>query len=84
MFVVSVTRIEPSASTAIWSRVKKLPPEVLAEVNDALRDALISAARGEPSVFPINEMVHIPVEEAQRICKKIGLDWETGKLRDVP
>jgi len=60
--------------------LKKLSPERLAEVNEAIRDALISAARGQPSRFPINEMVNLSREEAQRICRKIGLDWETEEM----
>ncbi len=59
--------------------IKSLSSSQLASLNEAIRDALITAARGEPSNFPINEMVHIPQDEAQRICRKIGLDWETGE-----
>lgn len=56
--------------------LKKLPPEVLADLNEAIQDALCSAARGEPSRFAINELVHITKAEARRICTKIGLDWQ--------
>ena len=62
--------------------LKQLPPERLAEINEALLDAIISAARGEPSLFPVNEMVYISQEEARRLCVKIGLDWKTGKMHD--
>lgn len=61
--------------------IKLLSVEQLAKLNETLQDALVSAARGEPSRFPINELVHIPIEEARRICRKIGLDWETGRMR---
>ena len=58
--------------------IRRLPPEQLAELNDAIRDALVSAANGRPSRYAINELVHISKEEAQRICRKIGLDWTTA------
>lgn len=61
--------------------IKLLSPEQLAEVNEAILDALVSAARGEPSNFAINETVYVSQEDAQRICTKIGLNWETGKMR---
>ena len=61
--------------------IKTLSSDELASLNEAIRDALMTAARGEPSNFPINEMVHIPQDEAQRICRKIGLDWETGDMK---
>ena len=60
--------------------VKLLPPEQLAELNDAIRDALISAAGGQPSRYAINELVCLSQDEARRICKKIGLNWQTGEM----
>ena len=57
-----------------------LTPEQLAELNDAIRDALISAAKGQPAKFAINELVHVSQKEARRICQKIGLDWKTGEM----
>ncbi len=57
-----------------------LTPEQLAELNNAIRDALISAAQGQPAKFAINELVHVSQEEARRICQKIGLDWKTGMM----
>ena len=59
-----------------------LTPEQLAELNNAIRDALISAAKGQPAKFAINELVDVSQEEARRICQKIGLDWETGEMCD--
>ncbi|MCG3137245.1 MAG: hypothetical protein HJJLKODD_01088 [Phycisphaerae bacterium] len=64
--------------------LQDLPPEKLAQVNEALVDALISSARGEPSFFAINELVHISQDEAQRLCRKIGLDWSSGRFSDQP
>ena len=60
--------------------IKQLTPEQLAELNDAVRDALLSAANGQPPRYAINEVVHISQEEARRICRKIGLDWDTGRF----
>ena len=60
--------------------VKLLPPEQLAELNDAIRDALISAAGGQPSRYAINELVCLSQDEARRICEKIGLNWRTGEM----
>ncbi|MCH8969689.1 MAG: hypothetical protein IIA66_11300 [Planctomycetes bacterium] len=59
--------------------VKLLPPEQLAELNDAIRDALISAAGGQPSRYAINEVVCLSQDEARRICEKIGLNWRTAE-----
>ena len=59
-----------------------LTPEQLAELNNAIRDALISAAQGQPAKFAINELVDVSQEEARRICQKIGLDWQTGEMSD--
>ena len=59
-----------------------LTPEQLAELNNAIRDALISAAKGQPAKFAINELVDVSQEEARRICQKIGLDWQTGEMFD--
>ena len=64
--------------------MKLLPLEQLAEINDAIRDALISAATSQPSKYAINELVHISEEEARRICRKIGLNWETGEMSPDP
>ena len=61
-----------------------LPLEQLAEINDAMRDALISAATGQSCKYAINELVHISEEEARRICRKIGLNWETGVMSPDP
>lgn len=58
--------------------------EQLAEINDAIRDALTSAATGQPSRYAINELAHISQEEARRICRKIGLNWETGVMSPDP
>ena len=60
--------------------VKLLSIEQLAELNDAIRDALISAAGGQPSRYAINELVHLSQDEARRICEKIGLNWQTGEM----
>lgn len=60
--------------------MKLLSPEQLAELNDAIRDALISAADGKPSRYAINELVHLSQDEARRICEKIGLNWQTGEM----
>ncbi len=60
--------------------MKLLTLEQLAELNDAIRDALISAATGQPSKYAVNELVYVSQEEARRICHKIGLDWETGEM----
>ena len=60
--------------------IRLLAPEQLAELNDTIRDALISSANGQPSRYAINELVHISQEEARRICQKIGLNWETGEM----
>ncbi len=60
--------------------VKLLSLEQLAELNDAIRDALISAAEGQPSRYAVNELVHLSQDEARRICKKIGLNWQTGEM----
>lgn len=57
--------------------MNSLEPEQLAELSAALHDALISAAQGRPSQYPINELVHISQEEARRICNKINLSWDT-------
>lgn len=62
--------------------MRLLPPEQLAELNEAIKDALTSAATGQPARFAINELVHISKEEAQRVCRKIGLDWTTGRMTD--
>ncbi len=64
--------------------IELLPPEQLAEINDAMRDALTSAATGQPSKYAVNELVHISEEEARRICRKIGLNWETGEMSPDP
>jgi hypothetical protein len=56
--------------------IKQLTPEQLSQVNDSLRDALVSAARGEPCRYAINEMVQIAQDEARRICQKLGLTWQ--------
>ena len=63
--------------------VKMLSPEQLAELNDAIRDALVSSAGGRPSRYAINELVHLSQDEARRICEKIGLDWQTGEMDSV-
>ncbi len=63
--------------------VKLLSVEQLAELNDAIRDALISAAGGQPSRYAINELVHLSRDEARRICKKIGLNWRTGEMESA-
>ena len=63
--------------------VKLLSVEQLAELNDAIRDALISAAGGQPSRYAINELVHLSQDEARRICKKIGLNWRTGEMESA-
>ncbi len=60
--------------------VKLLSPEQLAELNNAIRDALITAAEGQPSHYAVNELVHLSQDEARRICKKIGLNWQTGEM----
>ncbi len=60
--------------------VKLLSLEQLAELNDAIRDALISAAGGQPARYAINELVHLSQDEARRICEKIGLNWQTGEM----
>ena len=60
--------------------VKLLSLEQLAELNDAIRDALISAAGGQPSRYAINELVCLSQDEARCICKKIGLNWQTGEM----
>ncbi len=60
--------------------VKLLSLEQLAELNDAIRDALISAAGGQPAHYAVNELVHLSQDEARRICEKIGLDWRTGEM----
>ena len=60
--------------------VKLLSLEQLAELNDAIRDALIAAASGQPSRYAINELVHLSQDEARRICEKIGLNWQTGEM----
>ncbi len=60
--------------------VKLLSLEQLAELNDAIRDALISAAGGQPAHYAVNELVHLSQDEARRICKKIGLNWRTGEM----
>ena len=60
--------------------VKLLAPEQLAELNETIRDALISSANGQPSRYAINELVHVSQEEARRICRKIGLNWDTGEM----
>ena len=64
--------------------MKLLSVEQLAEINDAIRDALISAATGQPSRYAINELTYVSLEEARRICRKIGLDWETGQMSPDP
>ncbi len=63
--------------------VKMLSLEQLAELNDAIRDALVSSADGRPSRYAINELVHLSQDEARRICEKIGLDWRTGEMDSV-
>lgn len=60
--------------------MESLTSDQLAELNDAVLDALVSSARGEPAHYAINECVHISQGEARRICHKIGLDWDTGKM----
>ncbi len=60
--------------------VKLLSLEQLAELNAAIRDALISAAGGQPSRYAVNELVHLSQDEARRICEKIGLNWQTGEM----
>ncbi len=60
--------------------IRHLDPAQVAELNHAVRDALVSAANGQPSRYPVNELVDIPQAEARRICRKIGLDWNTGKM----
>lgn len=64
--------------------MERLTPQQLAELNNAIRDALISAAKGQPAKFAINELVDVSQEEARRICQKIGLDWETGQMSADP
>ncbi len=59
---------------------KLLSLEQLAELNDAIRDALISAAGGQPAHYAVNELVHLSQDEARRICEKIGLDWRAGEM----
>jgi len=59
---------------------KLLSLEQLAELNDAIRDALISAAGGQPAHYAVNELVHLSQDEARRICEKIGLNWQTGEM----
>lgn len=64
--------------------IRLLSLEQLAEINDAIRDALISAATGQPARYAINELAHISQQEARRICTKIGLNWETGEMSPEP
>jgi hypothetical protein len=71
----------PDPKRRMLDLIGSLNAEQLATVNHALVDALVSSARGEPSSYPINETVHISQEEARRICKKIGLDWDSGKMQ---
>ena len=60
--------------------VKLLSLEQLAQLNEAIRDALISAAGGQPSRYAIIDLVHLSQDEARRICEKIGLNWRTGEM----
>ena len=71
---------DPDIKQQMLEMAKLLSPEQLAELNDAIRDALISAAGGQPSRYAINELVHLSQDEARRICKKIGLNWQTGEM----
>ncbi len=71
---------DPDIKQKMLEMVKLLSLEQLAELNDAIRDALISAAGGQPSRYPINELVHLSQDEARRICEKIGLNWQTGEM----
>ena len=75
---------DPDSKERLLEMMKLLSLEQLAEINDAIRDALISAATGQPSRYAINELAHISQEEARRICRKIGLDWKTGKMSPDP
>ncbi len=71
---------QSNAKNRLLAMMEWLTPEQLAELNNAIRDALISAAKGQPAKFAINELVDVSQEEARRICQKIGLDWETGLM----
>ena len=75
---------DPDSKERLLEMMRLLSLEQLAELNDAIRDALISAATGQPSQYAINELVHISEEEARRICRKIGLNWKTGKMSPDP
>ena len=68
------------AKQKMLEMVKLLSLEQLAELNDAVRDALISAAGGQPAHYAVNELVHLSQDEARRICEKIGLNWRTGEM----
>ncbi len=71
---------DPDIKQKMLEMVKLLSLEQLAELNDAIRDALISAAGGQPSRYAINELVHLSQDEARRISEKIGLNWQTGEM----
>lgn len=75
---------DPDNKEQLLDMIRLLSLEQLAEINDAIRDALISAATGQPSRYAINELVHISEEEARHICRKIGLNWNTGKMSPDP
>ncbi len=74
---------DPDIKQKMLEMVKLLSLEQLAELNDAIRDALISAAGGQPSRYAINELVHLSQDEARRICEKIGLNWRTGEMESA-
>lgn len=71
---------QANVKNRLLAMMEWLTPEQLAELNDVIRDALISAAQGQPAKFAINELVHVSQKEARRICKEIGLDWKTGEM----
>ena len=75
---------DPDSKERLLEMMRLLSLEQLAEINDAIRDALISAATGQACRYAINELVHISEEEARRICRKIGLNWKTGKMSPDP
>ena len=75
---------EADSRERLLEMMRLLSLEQLAEINDAIRDALISAATSQPAKYAINELVHISEEEARRICRKIGLNWETGVMSPDP
>ncbi len=71
---------QANVKNRLLAMMEWLTPEQLAELNDVIRDALISAAQGQPAKFAINELVHVSQKEARRICQEIGLDWKTGTM----